>query len=113
MKREHFYKLLDSYMDAAWNKFSTDGRKQITTSNNRMYKILYKLKGEDFVVELKKYIKKHGGFLLIHLSKTKEGIEVKDKTFGKTYVSTNNGTDYRLFIPLNDRYIFLNVSNLN
>lgn len=69
--------IVDDFFYHDWKRFVKNIHKRNQISNERMFKILEKIKGPEFVADLKKVFIKRPGTPLIMLTRNPKGIEVK------------------------------------
>jgi len=77
--QEQLYKVLDRYFDAGWREFVRGIQSQNQISNLRVFRILSKIKGNDFVADLialMKVMKQKYAYL--SFTKNPKGVIIKD-----------------------------------
>lgn len=75
------YKEFDKYFDAGWKEFVKNIHARHDIANARTFRILSKLKGTDFVSDLKKLMGKKNKSALLEFSKKPKGMRLKDSRF--------------------------------
>lgn len=81
-EEEQFHKVIDKYFDAGWKSFVKGIRAENDISNLRMFKILQKIKGPEFVADLIKFMKSTGHqHAYLELTKKPKGMLLKDSRF--------------------------------
>ena len=79
--QDQFYKILDKYFDAGWEKYVEGIQQQNDISNVRMFKILAAIRGNDFVSDLISLMGKKNKRALLRLTKKPKGILLKDNRY--------------------------------
>ena len=112
---KQLFKEIDKYFDAGWREWGKEIHRQNDLSNIRMFKILSKVKGVPFIVELTQFMEKIKlkSALICLTKKSPKGILVKDnrfKTIPEFTINKYTSGQYRqgeLYIQiLPDRWIY-------
>lgn len=74
MSREQFYQALDNYFDEGWKHFVKDVQYRNSQSNQRMFRIIQALKGNEFLKDLIILMGKEHKYALVHLTRNPKGI---------------------------------------
>lgn len=111
--QKQFHKVLNIHFNAGWREFVKDIQGRIDVSNVRTFKILSKLKGNEFVSDLRelmKMMKRKSAYL--SFTKEAKGVLMKDNRVSNIpelwvyRASSPNYSDYQVFIQVNEnRYV--------
>jgi len=109
--QEELHKYFDKFFDAGWREFVKEIRRSNVKSNLRMFNILTKVQGVEFVTDLMQLMRDTGNWhSLLRLTKKPKGIYVKDgryMTIPGIMMNPQPSTTFKqaeVYIKINDRH---------
>lgn len=107
-EQDRFYKVIDRYFDEGWKNWVRGIQHQNDISNVRLFKILSRIKGNDFVADLIRLMGKKNKSALLQLTNNPKGVLLKDnrfETIPEIMIDKYPSSSYRegkIFIQVND-----------